>query len=231
VSYTIGLDLGQAHDYSALVVCESPEGTTPRTYAWRHLQQWSLGTPYSVIAQEAAMIATRVAALPHVRAVTLAVDTTGVGAPVVDLLRLEPLTGVTLVPILITGGDAETRERTGWHVPKRHLVSTVQVILQTNRLRLAGKLKETQTLLHELENFQMKVALSTGHDSYGAWREGTHDDLVLALACALHVAEHQGPPAASLSPDDMEAVWAEEGIRVQPPRVTPHPWGRSRYWN
>jgi hypothetical protein len=39
----------------------------------------------------------------------------------------------------------------------------------------------------------MKVSLDTGHDSYGAWREGTHDDLVLALACALWCGERQWP--------------------------------------
>jgi hypothetical protein len=35
----------------------------------------------------------------------------------------------------------------------------------------------------------MKISLTTGHDSYGAWREGTHDDLVLALACSLWAGE------------------------------------------
>ncbi len=29
------------------------------------------------------------------------------------------------------------------------------------------------------------------HDSYGAWREGTHDDLVLAVALALWAGERQ----------------------------------------
>lgn len=37
----------------------------------------------------------------------------------------------------------------------------------------------------------MKVNVSTGHDSYEAWREGDHDDLVLAAALAAWKA-HKG---------------------------------------
>jgi hypothetical protein len=55
------------------------------------------------------------------------------------------------------------------------------------------KLPEAATLTQELQHFQMKIALDTGHDSYGAWREGTHDDLVLALACALWCGERKWP--------------------------------------
>jgi hypothetical protein len=32
------------------------------------------------------------------------------------------------------------------------------------------------------------------HDSYGAWREGAHDDLVLAVAVAAWYGEHYSPP-------------------------------------
>jgi hypothetical protein len=91
---------------------------------------------------------------------------------------------VHLMPILITGGDAVTHEHGFWHVPKRDLIAMVQVALQTGRLKIAAALPEAATLTRELANFQMKITLA-GHDTYGAWREGTHDDLVLALACAL----------------------------------------------
>jgi hypothetical protein len=67
-------------------------------------------------------------------------------------------------------------------VPKRELVSVAQVALQTGRLKIAASLAEAATLTNELMNFKVKISLETAHDSYGAWREGTHDDLVLALA-------------------------------------------------
>ena len=37
-------------------------------------------------------------------------------------------------------------------------------------------------LVKELLNFRVKINISTAHDSYEAWREGDHDDLVLSVA-------------------------------------------------
>jgi hypothetical protein len=108
------------------------------------------------------------------------IDNTGVGAPVSDLIGKEQL---RFCPITITGGDKVTRDGRSIRVPKRDLVSTLQVLFQTNRLKIAGKLPEAQMLIDELTSFQIKISLS-GHDSYGAWREGTHDGLILAVAMA-----------------------------------------------
>ena len=38
-------------------------------------------------------------------------------------------------------------------------------------------------LAREMAAMQVKIALS-GNEQYGAWREGTHDDLVFAAALA-----------------------------------------------
>jgi hypothetical protein len=186
----MGLDLGQASDFSALVILESSAAEPPRPYAGRHLQRWSLGTPYPVIAKEVAGLAEALALAWRQSHVWLAVDATGVGAAVLDLLRREPMPHVRVVPILITAGNAESRDGQIWHVPKRNLVAVVQVCLQTQRLKIAAALPEAQTLTRELQGFQMKITLA-GHDSYGAWREGTHDDLVLALAVALWCGERR----------------------------------------
>ena len=112
---------------------------------------------------------------------TLVVDYTGVGRPVVDLLRAG---GLDPVPVTITGGDQATYERGVWRVPKRDLAGAVAVLLQTGRLEVAGGLPLAPTLVTELTNFRVTIDPLTAHDSYGAWREGQHDDLVLALACA-----------------------------------------------
>ena len=50
-----------------------------------------------------------------------------------------------------------------------------------------------ETLKQELLNFRVKVNVSTAHDSYEAWREGDHDDLVLATGLALWGATRPGP--------------------------------------
>ena len=72
------------------------------------------------------------------------------------------------------------------------MVGVVQSGLQSGQLKVAADLPEAATLQRELQNFQVKIKLETGNDSYGAWREGTHDDLVLAVALALWIAQHTG---------------------------------------
>lgn len=60
-------------------------------------------------------------------------------------------------------------------MPKRNLVSSVQVALQSGRLKIAEDLALAETLRKELLNFRVKVNVSTAHDSYEAWREGDHE--------------------------------------------------------
>ena len=67
-----------------------------------------------------------------------------------------------------------------YNVPKRDLASTMQVLLQTGRLKVAAALPEAATLVQELLAFQVKIT-PQGHDTYGTWREGAHDDLVLTV--------------------------------------------------
>jgi hypothetical protein len=73
-------------------------------------------------------------------------------------------------------------ERGGFRVPKLDLVSSVQLLLQTSRLKVAASLLEAETLRRELLNFRVKIDPKTASDSYSHWREGMHDDLVLATA-------------------------------------------------
>jgi hypothetical protein len=69
-------------------------------------------------------------------------------------------------------------------VPKRDLVSVIQVGLQNKILKIASQLPDAETLIRELQNFTVKIT-DAANDTYGAWREGTHDDLVLAVALAV----------------------------------------------
>lgn len=47
-------------------------------------------------------------------------------------------------------------------------------------MKVARELPEADTLMNELMNFQLKIT-PAGNEVHGAWREGTHDDLVLAV--------------------------------------------------
>jgi hypothetical protein len=191
IRYTTGLDVGPAQDFTAIAVLErtkAPHLNYPNQavtfYAVRHLQRFSPGTPYAEIA---AVLAKRFGEPPLYNS-SLAVDITGVGRPVVDLLRKAKIRA-TVKPITVTGGHGASRDvGGGWHVPRKELVSTMQVLLQERRLKVAQALPEAATLQQELLNFKAKPSTAP-LESFEAWRENPHDDLVLAIAIAAWVGE------------------------------------------
>ncbi len=184
--FYFGLDLGQAADFSALAILERQILTTEPVFHCRHLQRWPLRTPYPTIVTDTVRTVNSPQVQKGLTKPMLAIDATGVGAPVVDLFKRERMKA-ELKPIQITGGDSVTRENGVTRVPKRDLVSTAQVFLQSGRLKIAASLPEAGTLTRELQSFQVKIT-DAAHDTYGAWREGAHDDLVLAVTLALWVA-------------------------------------------
>lgn len=246
--YFVGLDLGQASDYTAAVVVEQPlwidEYVRDRYVAFenngdgwisprsmtsfkagqllsinykhgrppypplrvRHLERFELGTPYPQIVERVADLYrslrgprvesragvetvvqpdgtrfVRPRTEGHHYRVSLIVDATGVGKPVVDSLRSR----VPVHAVSIHGGDRVTSEGMDYRAPKRDLVGAAQVALQGGRLKIALGLPESETLRRELQNFRQTINPTTAHDSYSHFREGDHDDLVLAAALAL----------------------------------------------
>ena len=88
--YFSGLDLGRASEFTALAVLEQTQEPDPeqggravRHYAVRHLERFALGTPYADIFSRVKTLF----AEPRLGRSALVVDSTGVGKPVVDLLR------------------------------------------------------------------------------------------------------------------------------------------------
>ena len=187
-TYFCGLDLGQAQDFTALAVLEKPvqkPGDKGRpVYSVRHLERWELGTPYTEIVKDVAKRVER----PPLRDSLLIVDKTGVGTAVVDMFT-EARLPVRLRPALITSGHAVTPgEGGGVHVPKIELASTLQALLQARRLLIVQSLPEAAVLGQELATFRVKVT-TAGNETFEAWRERDHDDLVLAVALAAWWAE------------------------------------------
>jgi hypothetical protein len=120
----------------------------------------------------------------------LAVDQTGVGRPVVDMLQRSTI-DASIRAITITGGHKATpNEAGGWLVPKKELVSVLQVMLQARRIKVAPSLPEAATLVRELTTFQVKIT-PAANEVFGVWREGQHDDLVLAVAIAVWQSERR----------------------------------------
>ena len=158
--FVTGLDLGQARDFTAIAVLErtevppiDPALKAENHYAVRHLERRPLGTAYTSVCD----YLVKLFAKPPLTGTMLAVDETGVGRPVVDLLNNSGIQA-DVRPITITGGhEAHPAEGLGWKVPKKALVSTLQVLLQGRRLTVAKSLPFAAALVEELQNFQVKV--------------------------------------------------------------------------
>ncbi len=187
--YFVGLDLGQRQDYTALAVIERHGWNTDAPLALRHLYRFPLGTSYPKIVSEVSNLLS----LPPLsqQGTELAVDETGVGAAVFELFTQAGLRA-TVRGIHITGGSTVNEDGAVWCVPKRELVGTIQVALQTGRLKIARELPEAATLVGELQDFRVTIT-EAANDTYGG-RSGKHDDLVLAVALALFVAERNYLP-------------------------------------
>lgn len=214
-TYLLSVDLGQAADYTALCIDEIPPDMSKRErlHHVRHLERFPLGTPYP---KQVTRIVELYKRLPSC---TLIVDMTGVGRPIVDMLRQQ---GLTPVAITITGGDSvgvdkKSRE---YRVPKRELVSAVQVLLQSKRLKIADKLPDAETLRDEMQAFKVEISKS-GHDSYSNdWRENPHDDLVLAVAMAAWYGQQATEPR----------MWILDGSFFGSPRLRTDTYIRRIAW-
>jgi hypothetical protein len=195
VNRFLGCDVGKVNDNTALVLveqvigCMDDEGNESYLdidqfeYDVSHLERLRLGTPYP---KQVEIIAKR---KNRIEDCTLVVDCTGVGTPVLDMLKAA---GLDPVGIWITGGEQvnhDENDETRYRVPKRDLVTAVQVIQQQHRLHVAES-PEKARLVKELQDFKIKLS-AAGHDTFGAWREGQHDDLVLGLAVAVWLAAYR----------------------------------------
>jgi hypothetical protein len=203
----IGLDLGQAQDFTALAVVSrqrrdayaEKEPMKP-PYDLPYLKRFPLGTPYTeIIPFVIEMLQT-----PELTGSMLVVDYTGVGRAVGDMFCDAFEKGITCryCPITITGGHTISPANAGgFNVPKKELVSALQVVMQTRRLRIAPTLPEAELLVKELQNFRVKITLAA-NESFEAWREGQHDDMVLATALATWAGEqalvHEKPQKPQL---------------------------------
>jgi hypothetical protein len=187
-----GLDLGQMADYTAFALVGREyrdEGGVPVAhYAVRNLHRWPLRTSYADIVDDVV----RLYSDSPVAGSALVVDRTGAGMAVVDHLRRAG-PNARLVPALITGGAGSSASDEGWSVAKRELAGTLQVLLGTRRLQVVPSLPLAGALTQEMATFKVKINLATGNESFEAWREKDHDDLVLAVALACWFAESHPP--------------------------------------
>jgi hypothetical protein len=232
--WVAGLDLGQSQDYTALALLQAeevPDESAPpregrpderplvRRYSVRHLHRWALGSKYAQIANDLGALLTDPPQPPPPHpSLTLAgcdvvYDETGVGKGVGKLLSGAGLPA-KLRPVLITAGHHENYSDGAWCVPKKQLVSVLQVLLQGRRLLVGKGLSLAEVLSKELAAFKVNVT-AAGNESFEAWRERDHDDLVLAVALACWWAETHGTQTSALpmslkpTPADLQRLAAK----------------------
>ncbi|MCX7057276.1 MAG: hypothetical protein NTZ79_08795 [Proteobacteria bacterium] len=155
----------------------------------RYLERLPLRMPYpDQIAHIAGLLRRPPLATPRA---ALVIDQTGVGRPVVDMLRRA---GLMPIGVTITGGDSESRTPEGdYRVAKLLLVSEMQAQLNEGTLRIAAALPEARTLATEMQEFRANIS-DSGITRFGA-RLGSHDDTVLAVATGTYFANRSHGPA------------------------------------
>lgn len=187
----IGLDLAQQVDFSAYAVLTAMTHYAdtrdpvyqnyPKTelLRLRDADLCPLGLEYSKIPSVVYQIRR---ALGWDLNVTLAVDASGPGLPVVEMIKASgpqvEVQSYTIVP-----GGAGLNMRKGDHtIGRQTLLSNLRVALETRALRFPGNLSRRQQLVDQI--------LDASIDGTTA---NTHDDLVFALALAVVAASTRNP--------------------------------------
>lgn len=177
-TFFVGLDLGQSSDYTARAIIERIGSPFNFKAHLRDLKRYALGTKYPDIVADTRRVLAKDELGDNP---ILVVDGTGVGAPVVDMFEA---LGMCPYIIKIHGGQEVTGDGMEFRVPKRDLATNLQCFFQNKTLMIAEGIPQADTLIQELLAFKVKINVKTGHDSYEAWREKDHDDIVLAVAMA-----------------------------------------------
>jgi hypothetical protein len=196
---TVGVDVGQRRDPTAIVVAEQEERRGTETHHMvRYLARLPLGTPYPAVAEWVAAVVSGVHAATSGEPI-LYVDATGVGTPIVDVLRAAGIGQLAqLKAVYFTHGDRRKVERGEVKCGKAWLVARLQALLQQGLLHLPRN-AEAEVLAQELLDFEIRVK-EDANQRFGAFRVGTHDDLVTALGLATQ--EDRGGGWATAYRDD-----------------------------
>jgi hypothetical protein len=201
--FWIGLDLGQLTDPTAASVVRRSLAIGANGWPVRNtagfpfyrfdvlaIKRYQLGTPYISIVSHITDQLRR----PEIssRQPRLVIDATGVGNPVVEMFRsaLKTRPEIEAHAITITAGRSWSKTaRYDWHVAKLELVAAIREALESERLKVPPKIEHAATLRRELSDFRVKIS-PAANEIFSA-REGAHDDLVLATALPVWVANQR----------------------------------------
>lgn len=198
--YFFAVDLGTMQDYTAISIVEriprklenktlpdspSRKNEVPKytaVYMMRHLERLQLGLDYPTIVEKikGMMMHEKLA-----RQASLIVDATGAGQPILQMMQQS---GLSPIGVTITGGAAVTTGKNGYNVPKSELVSALNLVFQSRRIKIPTGLHLKAEFLKELERFKVTMS-NTGVNTYEAAVASVHDDLVLSVSMGIWYAE------------------------------------------
>src|SRR5215213_1946560 len=124
---SIGVDIGQKVDPTAIAVVEAKRKDEEWAFLTRHLERLPLGTPFKDAAERTSEVVAGVVERMRTAgerlergAVTVNVDATGVGAPIVEMLkeRIGDKRACTIRAVYFTHGDRLTRREDGLSLGK-----------------------------------------------------------------------------------------------------------------
>ncbi|MEM7481074.1 MAG: hypothetical protein AAF481_07850 [Acidobacteriota bacterium] len=182
----IGVRVGRRQERSAIAVAEIERRDNEWHYGVRFLESLPVGFRYPEVAQRLAVVCQKVAEQTE-RQPAVFVDATGLGEPVVRVLKGEARAAQSFWSVYFNGGDRRDEDRSSRTLTlgKAFLVSQLLTLLQTERLHLPNT-PEAKALASDLLDFELQVhpernALSP------SFRVGRRDHLVTALGLAAQV--------------------------------------------
>lgn len=196
--FHVGVDLGKRQDFTAVAVVEecvwaegrrNPVDYAPviqKTFSLRYTERVAKGTQYlRVVDKLRTMLESE--AMRH-DPVVLALDATGVGEPVFEMLQKmayevmkRRTQWLNLAGIVFTTGQKSHWDNFLCFVPKSTLMTGMALVFEKKLLKIGRGLPGTTELLRELRG--MRRSLSEGRERWNG--VGEHDDMVMALALAL----------------------------------------------
>ena len=182
-NYILGIDVGQSRDYTAICVLEPIETKDGYKYHCTYIKRLPLNKTFSDMALDVKSMVEQLEVTGHVSVI---IDKTGVGAPVVELV--DSLTTCEVIGLTITAGIRAKN----WNVPKKELITNLQIALQSQTLKIAKGLDFGEELVEELLNYQVKTK-PNNNEIFDTGRVFIHDDLILSLAIGLYLITNRYP--------------------------------------
>lgn len=181
--FIAGLSRGLANDYTTLAVVETfGEYQINKRYNLRHLK-WLRETSYSEVVNRVLKFMNKI---PSKENTSLVVDITDCGQQLIDKFIQAKLVPVV---VTITENDTETRDQSSYRVLKKELITNLQFLFVSERLRANHDSPLSNIFIKELLNFRTKTKTN---ESQKVLKEEKHVDLVLAVALACWYGQEVG---------------------------------------